>query len=390
MSNLNGEEEDIEERVFEDNLKIKTYLNLEKKQKTFLNLLIICFVLLFLSIIAIIVLFVRVLSIEEKNKDTKILTNKIESLSIELNKTNNHIEEKIESIEKNNITIVSQKISDLTKETNQNKKEISQIKNEILLLIKLSHLNYISVIYQVTNSSESIRLFNPENIEVTNENCSLIIDGIIQKSISNGFYKFNSPGEHYVLISFNVPLFTLYGIFDLCHEIIEIDLSRFHGKSVFTVQRFCADCISLKSINLKNFDTSSIVDYYRMFLFAKSITSIDFSGFNTTNAQRLNSLVFGCFSLTSLDLSNFDTSNASNMWYMFSFLPNIKYLDLRSFTVKTRRSIDFIFDDTTNTNQSTVIVNSSNEQQFLIEVIHEKLSNWNIIDVAKENKLNEI
>lgn len=129
----------------------------------------------------------------------------------------------------------------------------------------------------------------------------------------------------------------------------------------------------LKSINFKNFDTFLVKQFNRIFLFCMSLTSIDFSRFNTSYAERLNTLVFECYSLTSIDLNNFDTANDYDIWYIFAHLYNIKYLDIKRCNVPRRRIIDFIFDDTPNTIQSTVIVNCNNEQQYLFEVIHEYL-----------------
>lgn len=396
MSNIINEVDDeFKEKIYEDNIRIKPYKNLEKRLNNFLLSLIISFILLFFSFFFIIKLYYNISSLTkklsslEKSKfiDPIQLSKKINSLSKEVETISSIITKNNNNSTNINInsSVNSENILSLTNQVNQNKKEIGQLKNEVLLLSKSSNLNYISSIYKVKETNFNVyrtHLFNPVNFDLDDEECIVIIDGEIQHSIQDT-YVFYSPGEHYVTFAFKGKFKSIYGLFDGCEEIIEIDLSKFISHYLISVQRFCRYCISLRAINLKNFDTSSIEDYYKMFQSCESLTSIDLRRFNTTNAKIFNSLFYGCSSLVQLDLSSFDTSNAYNMWYMFSEMKNLRYLDIRNFNVKNIDIIDNMFEGTGNINNSSiVIVNSSNNQQLIINAIYDNLPYWNIVDLT--------
>lgn len=90
-------------------------------------------------------------------------------------------------------------------------------------------------------------------------------------------------------------------------------------------------CHALKSLDLSKFNTEKVTDMSLMFYFCDNLTSLDLSSFNTQNVTKMSKMFVECRLLTDLNLSNFDTQKVTDMSYIFRQCSSLKRLDISSF-----------------------------------------------------------
>ena len=146
-----------------------------------------------------------------------------------------------------------------------------------------------------------------------------------------------------VTIIWNVTLESTSQMFNLCPDIIEIDLSNLDSSNIKTMNNMFVSCNSLININFTNFKTSKVTDMSNLFVHCNSLKSLDLSIFDTSNIKNMFGMFFGCYSLTSLDLSNFNTSKVEDMGKMFYQCSNLTSLDLSNFNTAKVTKIVLMF-----------------------------------------------
>ena len=110
------------------------------------------------------------------------------------------------------------------------------------------------------------------------------------------------------------------------------DSSRESITSVVFEQGVCAQtcasmfqvCINLVSVDLSGLDTSAVTNMNKMFSGCTSLVSADLAGMDTSNVTNMRYLFHICTSLTSVDLSDIDTSSVTDMGLMFFNCPNLE------------------------------------------------------------------
>jgi len=119
--------------------------------------------------------------------------------------------------------------------------------------------------------------------------------------------------------------------FGFCYGLQSIDVSTFRtGKAVNMSDMFYS-CRSLEELNLSNFDTSNVTNMQSMFSGCRALKSLEISRFKTSRVTSFESMFISCNSLTDLDVSGFDTSSATDMSCMFAFCKKLQELDVSSF-----------------------------------------------------------
>jgi surface protein len=77
-------------------------------------------------------------------------------------------------------------------------------------------------------------------------------------------------------------------------------------------------CIKLKEINgINKFNTNNVTDMEGLFNLCEELENLDLSNFNTINVNNMNGMFYNCSSLVSLNLSSFNTNNVQNMSGIF-------------------------------------------------------------------------
>ena len=299
-------------------------------------------------------------------------------------------------------------------------------------------------LYNTSHANENILLINENYTKYINE---IIIDGLLQKRISNNF-TFSNSGLHTVIMLLNTS--NLYSgrrmffnitqlfeinftrlfntekminmkemfkdcknlnsiglsgfktgkvadfsyMFDNCFSLSNINISNLNTKSAKTIKNMFSNCKSLKSISLKNFNTIQTIDMGRLFSGCSSLSSIDISSFKTQNAKFMSYMFSGCFSLSYLDISSFKTEKVNEINYMFKDCSNLKYIDLKNFNSNNITNMEGTFMgcakltsiDLSNFNSSSL----QNVDKIFFgcnELKNIDISNFKITSWNKENKL---
>ena len=124
---------------------------------------------------------------------------------------------------------------------------------------------------------------------------------------------------------------TMFGIFEECNVIENVDLSSLGAKKITKLSRAFVNCYVLKNINFGN-AVLQVADYDSAFSGCKALESIDLSGIDHTytGTTKLNYMFSECSKLTSVDLSNLNTSklySQNNAFWKCTALTNIVFED---------------------------------------------------------------
>lgn len=123
----------------------------------------------------------------------------------------------------------------------------------------------------------------------------------------------------------------MWGMFDGCTSLAQIDLSHFNTSNVKYMTYMFARCCSLTSLDLHSFDTRNVENMNMMFFLSDAIKSLDLSNFDTSKLTSVVQMFDGCYQLSELNISSFNTANVKNMNSMFQNCRSLKKLDLRNF-----------------------------------------------------------
>jgi surface protein len=147
------------------------------------------------------------------------------------------------------------------------------------------------------------------------------------------------------LSQFNTEKVTdMESMFAGCEEITSINLSTFNTAKVTLMSGMFRNCVKLTSLNLSMFNTDQITAIAGMFESCEKLTTIiGLNNFNTSNVTSLGNLFYNCYLLSSVDLSSFNTSNVKYMKQMFYNCKGLKSLDLSSFDTENVTDMNYLF-----------------------------------------------
>ena len=241
-----------------------------------------------------------------------------------------------------------------------------------------THSNYMVVTYNVTSTTESIRVLG-EDFNLSQVS-TMLVDG---KKIDSPFkeYTFNITGIHKVRVIFkpsftdatdilyNTPCFVDKYIDKVNLDAITVnkeDLINGGGAINYFIATYNVTSTTYTQLLGTTFDKTQIQKMYidnvkdwqivkeytfnttgihtvmfvmknnfnsckDMFTACNELISLDVSNFDTSNVVNMNSMFNGCHELTSLDVSNFNTSNVTDMENMFADCRSLTSLDLSDF-----------------------------------------------------------
>ena len=188
-----------------------------------------------------------------------------------------------------------------------NNENISQKKNEIIIIIKIDENDINKDIYFLDNIDDELTI-KPEHdkLEEMNEsNTDLYINNIKYKY--QKYLNFEKEGEYHIKIKLKFLMKDCSFMFYNCKNIINIDLSNFDTSNIINMERMFCCCENLININLSNFETKNVTSMRSMFYNCKKIKDLNLSTFDTRNVTNMKSMFNTCELLTYLDLSTFDT-----------------------------------------------------------------------------------
>ena len=132
-------------------------------------------------------------------------------------------------------------------------------------------------------------------------------------------------------------------MFSECHQLKNIDLSKFEAKNVINMKSMFYNCVNLENVYLSKLKTQNVSDISFMFYNCEKLKSIDLSSFNTQNIINMSNMFDHCCNLDIINLSSFNVKNVINMEYMFSHCNSLICLDLSSFVNFSNTSMYGIF-----------------------------------------------
>lgn len=133
-------------------------------------------------------------------------------------------------------------------------------------------------------------------------------------------------------------------LFNMCHEVTHLDMSRFDTKKITSFSHTFKDCDNLTYLNISGFDTSKVTgptDF--IFCRCKKLKQIDVSGWNTSGSTDMTSLFSGCESLEDIDVSNWNTSNVTSMKTMFQGCYALQELNVSNWNVSKVTNFFYTF-----------------------------------------------
>ena len=169
----------------------------------------------------------------------------------------------------------------------------------------------------------------------------IYINGKRNFTITNKYY-FDRE-ENYVNLIWDNNIDNCYGMFHLCTDITEIDLSNFDTSEVTFMPYMFDNCYQLSSINFSNIKTSKVTNMCSMFNSCFQLTSLNLSSFDTSKVTHMGFMFYYCTHLFSLNLSNFVTSKVTYMAHMFDSCSQLIYLNLKNFIENVSLDVTNIF-----------------------------------------------
>ena len=275
---------------------------------------------------------------------------------------------------------------------NNTKKE-SSLDNYILADIYIKDEDINKDIKILSSNEEFFRTNQGELIDnnIGNEDeitkCEIKIND--EKIPFNYFYKFKSKGKYRIKYIFKNNLKSTCLMFGGCSSLTNIDLSKFNGSNVISMNDMFYECSSLKDINLSNFNTDNTTSMNDLFGRCSSLTFIDLSNFNTRNVTDMGGMFYGCSSLKDINLSNFNTNNVTNMNGMFYGCSSLNKIDLSNFNTNKVTNMGAMFygcSSLKEVNLSSFNTNNATNMNAMFygcsSLTYINLSNFNTINVT--------
>ena len=229
----------------------------------------------------------------------------------------------------NKYIMYKNEIKDNTNIIKNNKKE-GNININIPNNIPINQLNQMTIIYNIVENKNSIKIFGYDFVENNKNKCYLIINGkqrelcvylnMNEIKIENNQLK--------IKIKENKHITNMSCMFSDCSSLVSLpDISKWNTANVTDMNYMFCNCSSLVSFpDISKWNTANATNMSYMFYSCYSLKSLpDLSKWNTSNVTNMSHMFYGCSSLVSLpDLSKWNTANVTNMNSMFSDCRSLK------------------------------------------------------------------
>lgn len=133
-------------------------------------------------------------------------------------------------------------------------------------------------------------------------------------------------------------------LFNICHEVTHLDMSRFDTKKITSMRHTFKDCDNLVYLNVSGLDLSNVknqTDF--IFCRCKKLKHIDVDGWNMSGSTDMNSIFSGCESLEDINVSNWDVSNVTNLRCAFQGCYALKELNVSNWNVSKVTNFFYTF-----------------------------------------------
>ena len=191
-----------------------------------------------------------------------------------------------------------------------------QVLSLIINIIFLSNISFadgklINLIYYF--SEINIVILGKGDKRVLSDNFRFEPSEVIINGESNNCKKVCNfqEGKNNVTLFFNDSINNCENMFYNLKDINEIDFSKFDFSFVTTTKNMFRNCTLLEKIEFgNNINTSSLITMESMFNECHNLKSLDLSRFNTDKVENFNFLLNYCKNLVEIDLGNINTSSA--------------------------------------------------------------------------------
>ena len=185
-------------------------------------------------------------------------------------------------------------------------------------------MNELTMIYQIDENIEKIRILDEIFVENNKDNCKIVIDG----------------KEKEICTELEIPE-------NLKNKkLLEIKLIEY--KTITDMMCMFAECTSLLYLpNFNKWDTSNVTNLRSIFFGCSSLSLPDISIWNTNNVINMKGVFNGCSLLTSLpDISKWNTDNVKDMCNLFARFTNLKTLpDISIWNTSNVTNMSSMFSD---------------------------------------------
>ncbi|MCR5119620.1 MAG: DUF285 domain-containing protein [Lachnospiraceae bacterium] len=141
----------------------------------------------------------------------------------------------------------------------------------------------VTGLHRIFSGCESLK-----NLKIGHFDTSGIKEPDLQYTMETGV-----PGKYEMRLVYQSSL-GLYGMFQNCRRLTELDLSHFNTSGVTDMAAMFQNCYSLKKLDISSFDTAAVTDVESMFSGCTHLTALDLSGFDLSSLTKETEKIFGC------------------------------------------------------------------------------------------------
>ena len=147
-----------------------------------------------------------------------------------------------------------------------------------------------------------------------------------ESSINKLFtYNFKQLGEINITFIFKNEIKNLSKLFNMCSNLIDINLSNFKMENVTDTSFMFNKCEMLEKINLSNLNTQVTITT-NMFFECKKLKNINLNNFTKQTVKECGHMFYGCESLKEIDFTNFKIEDNESNFNMFPPFLKFNYI----------------------------------------------------------------
>ena len=227
--------------------------------------------------------------------------------------------------------------------------EINEINEITITIIGTGRQNILNSVF-LQKPSEIIVNGNPSNLDSENKiNLESDVNIIIMKwdiivNSCKDMFKYVTNLKEVDLSKFEgFEIKSMESMFHGCKNLTSVNFTNLETPSVTSMGYMFYNCSSLISVNLSNLDTSKVTSMSSLFYYCTSLISVDLSNLNTSSVNDIGYMFKECLSLTSIDLSKFNTDSLDTVYGLFYNCKNLKYLDISNFDLSKTDDLTYFF-----------------------------------------------
>ena len=161
-----------------------------------------------------------------------------------------------------------------------------------------------------------------------------------ESSINKLFtYNFKQLGEINITFIFKNEIKNLSKLFNMCSNLIDINLSNFKMENVTDTSFMFNKCEMLEKINLSNLNTQVTITT-NMFFECKKLKNINLNNFTKQTVKECQYMFYGCESLKEIDFKNFKIEDNESNFNMFPPALKFNYIGVDKNSILEKKILD--------------------------------------------------